>query len=237
VTARRVRIVGPGRAGGAFSLALARSGWTVLAPVRRGEPVAGAGDGADLVLIATPDAAIAAVAASIASRSGTVVAHCSGATPLDALAPHPRRASVHPVMTLPSAEDGAARLRAGGWFAIGGDPLADDVVAALGGRAVRVPEDRRVLHHAAATIAANHLVALLGQVERVAAAAEVPVQAYLDLAEEALANVRRLGAAAALTGPVARGDWGTVERHRAALADAEREGYDAMARLAARLGG
>ena len=84
-------------------------------------------------------------------------------------------------------------------------------------------------------IASNHLVALLGQVERVAAAAGVPLEAYLDLVRATLDNVAELGPAAALTGPVARGDWATVDRHLAALDPSEHEAYGAMVALARRL--
>jgi predicted short-subunit dehydrogenase-like oxidoreductase (DUF2520 family) len=76
---------------------------------------------------------------------------------------------------------------------------------------------------------------LLGQVERVAATAGVPLEAFLDLVRGTVDNVERLGPAAALTGPVARGDWDTVARHLAALDPSEREAYAAMASAAARL--
>ena len=113
---------------------------------------------------------------------------------------------------------------------------AGRLVEVLGGGAVEVPDDRRALYHAAACIASNHLVGLLAQVEEVAAVVGVPPEAYLDLVEATTANVRHLGAAAALTGPVARGDWATVERHRAALrAEAPGE-LDAYEALVARIG-
>jgi predicted short-subunit dehydrogenase-like oxidoreductase (DUF2520 family) len=113
--------------------------------------------------------------------------------------------------------------------------MAADVVTALGGRFVHVDDDHRPAYHAAAAIASNHLVALLGQVERVAAAAGVPLDAFLDLVRGSVDNVAALGPAAALTGPVARGDWDTVARHLAALPQEERPAYEAMAALAARL--
>src|SRR5882672_14975 len=108
--ARRLRVVGPGRAGGAFALALRQAGWRVLPSLRRGDSLADAAANVDLVLIATPDAAIAEVAAAVTPSATAVVAHCSGITSLDALAPHPRRTSVHPLAALPSAELGAERL-------------------------------------------------------------------------------------------------------------------------------
>ena len=78
-------------------------------------------------------------------------------------------------------------------------------------------------------------MALLGQVERVAATAGVPLEAYLDLVRATVDNVAALGPAAALTGPVARGDWATVDRHLAALDPSERPAYEAMAEQTRRL--
>lgn len=226
-----LRIIGPGRAGQSLCGALGAAGWTVLPPLGRGDDVGPAAEGADLLVIATPDAAVAAVAAAVAPVPTTVVAHLSGSLGLDVLAPHPRRAAIHPLRSIPAP---GTDLR-GAWFAVAGDPLAAEVVAALGGRAVTVADDRRVLYHAAAVIASNHLVGLLGQVERVARAAGVPLEAYLDLVRGTIDNVARLGPAAALTGPVARGDWDTVARHLAALDPEERPAYEALADACARL--
>ncbi len=214
---------------------LAEKGWHVEAPVCRGDDVRGAAAGVDLLLITTPDDAIRRVAQAVEPDEHTVVAHAAGAQSLDPLQPHSRRASLHPLTSLPDPVVGAERLRRGCCFAVDGDELVTDLVRELGGRAFRVAPEDRVLYHAAAAIAANHLVALLGQVERVAAQAGLPLDAYLALAEQTLANVRRLGPTAALTGPVARGDWATVARHLAALPPEEAAGYRAMADLAARL--
>jgi pantoate--beta-alanine ligase len=224
------RIVGPGRAGHALARALTDAGWTVEPLLGRGDEVAGAADGVDLLVIATPDGAIADVAAAVRRVPTTVVAHLAGALGLDVLAPHERRASIHPLVSLA----GTAGLQ-GAWFAVAGDPLARDVVAALDGHAVEVPDAQRALYHAAACVASNHLVALLGQAERIAAAAGVPLEAYLDLVRGTVENVAALGPAAALTGPVARGDWATVDRHLAALDPTERPAYEAMASEASRL--
>ena len=136
---------------------------------------------------------------------------------------------------MPSPQLGAARLRGGAWFAVAGDPLVIRVVEQLGGRWFEVDDEHRTAYHAAAAIASNHLVALLGQVQRVAAPAGVPFDAYLDLARATVENVAELGPAAALTGPAARGDWETIERHLAALPADEREAYRAMVRAARRL--
>lgn len=238
--ARSLRVIGPGRAGSALSTALAEVGWRVLEPVRHGDDPTGAAEGVDLLVVATPDAAVARVAAAVSPVGGTVVAHLAGSLGLDVLTPHPQRAALHPLVSLPDAEVGARRLRAGAWFAVAGDPpaaraLVEQVVADLGGRSFVVADADRAAYHAAAAIASNHLVALLGQVERVAATAGVPLDAYLDLVRATLDNVAELGPRAALTGPVARGDWETVERHRAALAPDELAAYDAMVAAARRL--
>ncbi len=228
----RVRIVGAGRAGG--SLAAALAGRAAVELLGRGGH-AGAARGCDVLVLAVPDRAIAEVAAAIAPGEA-VVAHMSGATGLDALRPHPRVASLHPLVSLPDAATGGSRLR-GAWMAIAGDPLIDSLAALLEGRTFRVDDEHRVLYHATACVAANHLVALLAQVERLAALAGVPAEAFMDLAAGALANTATSGAAAALTGPVSRGDWETVRRHLAALPAGERPFYRALAAQAAALAG
>lgn len=231
---RSIRIVGSGRAGGAFALALAEVGWGVEL-LLHGVPLAEVTDGVDMVLLCVPDPSVAEVAGSIRPNPDVVLAHCAGALTLDVLGGHQRRASVHPLVSLPSPPVGAVRLRDHAWFAVAGDPLAAELVDDLGGRVVRPPEGRRVAYHAAAVVASNHLVALLGQVQRIAADVEVPLAAFLDLAAASLGNVADLGPTDALTGPVARGDWDTVRAHLAALDPSEREAYVALARAAARL--
>lgn len=246
----RIRVLGRGRAGGAFAGALAAAGHHVETAAARGPHVQRAAVDVDLLLVCTPDHAVAPVAAAVAPGDA-VVGHVAGSLTLDVLGPHPLRCSIHPLVALPSAGVGAARLAGGGWFAVAGsagaaEGVATGVVASLGGRAVRVADDRRALYHAAAAMAANHLVALLGSVARVAAAVDVPLAAYLALAQGSLDDVAAVGPADALTGPVARGDRGTVQAHLEALAGAgasggpdvlDLDGYRAMARLASRLAG
>jgi predicted short-subunit dehydrogenase-like oxidoreductase (DUF2520 family) len=232
----RVRIIGPGRAGTSLHRALTRAHWPVEPLVGRGDDLRSAAHDVDLVVIATPDAAVSEVAAGIDPDEGAVVAHLSGSLGLAPLAGHGRVAVLHPLVALPDPDRGTDRL-VGAWFglAVTGDPLVEEVVAELHGRVVRVEEDDWPRYHAAAVIASNHLVALLGQVERVAATAGSPLEAFLDLARGTLADVAALGPAAALTGPVRRGDTATVERHLAALPEPERAAYGALSEEAARL--
>lgn len=226
-----LRVVGPGRAGTALSRSLAAAGWDVAAPRGRGDDPRDAATGVDLVVVATPDAVVAEAAAAVAPSPDVAVLHLSGSLPLGVLAPHARRAALHPLVSIP---DGDVDLR-GRWFAVDGDPIALELVLALGGRAVEVRDEQRAAYHAAAAVASNHLVALLGQVERIAEVAGVPLEAYLDLVRGTVDNVARLGPRRALTGPVARGDWETVQRHLDAIPDDERPGYRAMVDLARRL--
>jgi predicted short-subunit dehydrogenase-like oxidoreductase (DUF2520 family) len=258
---RAFALVGPGRAGTAVALALAARGWqpvavagrsldapsTWAAAARLAAPavvVADAGREADVVVIATPDAAIANVATALAPslRAGALVVHLSGASTLHELdgvllaRPDVEVGSLHPLQSLPSADVGRRRL-AGSWCAVDGSPRVEKIALTLGMRPFRVDAAHRVRYHAAACVASNHLVALLGQVERLAAHAGVPFEALLPLVRGTVENVDELGPAAALTGPVARGDDATIARHVDALPYDERDGYEALVREARRLAG
>ncbi len=231
-------MIGRGRAGSSFARALTAAGWTLARAAGRGDPVAGILDEADVVLVAVPDDAIATVAATVEPRpDGGALVHVSGAKGLDVLAPHQRCGSVHPLMSLPDEVAGAARLLDGGVFAVAGDPVAGQLVTALGGRTIEVADADRPRYHAAAAVAANHVVVLCAQVERLAGSIGVPVDAYWDLMAGSLDNVRSSGAVSSLTGPAARGDQTTLAGHVAALPPDERLLYVTLAWHAARLAG
>ena len=223
-----VRVIGRGRAGRSLATALGRAGWGLGGVLGRQDDVREAASGVELLVIAVPDDSVASVAASVAPVPSTVVAHMAGSLGLDVLDPHPRRAAVHPLASLPSPELGADLLR-GAWFAIAGDHLIESVVESLDGRSFTVTDRQRAAYHAAAAIASNHLVALLAQVERIAASVDVPFEAYLDLVRATVDNVSALGAVEALTGPAARGDEATIARHIDALPAGERELYEVLA--------
>lgn len=231
----RLRVIGPGRAGRSIATALGEAGWVVHPLLGRGDDVNEAAADTDLLVVATPDAAIAEVAAAVAPDDRVVVAHLAGSLGLDVLGGHLRTAGLHPLVALPSAEAGAARLAAGTWFAVAGDPLVQRAVSDLHGHWFEVADADRAAYHAAAVVASNHLVALMGQVERIAGGIGVPAEAYATLARGALEDAIALGPSAALTGPAARGDWATVARHLRALDPAERDAYRALAAAARRL--
>jgi predicted short-subunit dehydrogenase-like oxidoreductase (DUF2520 family) len=226
-----VRLVGPGRAGSSLARSLALAGWDVRGLLTRHDDLAPAAKGVDALVVSTPDSAVREVAASVEPEPSTLVLHMSGSLGLDALSPHLRRGSLHPLVPLPDPEVGAARLRSA-YFAVSGDAGTRRIVADLGGVAIEVPEESRAAYHAAACIASNHVVALLGQVERVAKSAGVPLEAFAPLTRAALEDAVSLGPAHALTGPVARGDWETVRAHRKVLPVDELPGYDACVELA-----
>ncbi len=230
-----IRIIGPGRAGRSLAAALSARGWRVTDLLGRTDDVRGAARGVDVLVIATPDDVVADVAAAVVPVPTTTVVHLSGSLGLDALAPHPRRAGLHPLVPLPNPEVGAARLVSGVTFAVAGDPLARTLAGVLGGRVVEIADGDRAAYHAAACIAANHVVALLGQVERVAASVGLDLESFLPLTRAALDDVAVLGPHDALTGPARRGDWATLSRHLDALPKDERSGYQAGAALATRL--
>ncbi len=230
------RVIGGGRAGLSFVSALQRSGWVCSNIYGPTDDISEAAVGVDVVLVAVPDHSIALVARAINPADAAIV-HVSGATKLDALLPHQDRGSVHPLVSLPDPTIGADRLLDGGTFAVAGHPVALDVVNALGGRAIEINDEHRVLYHASAAIAANHLVALCAQVERVATALEIPVEPLWNLMATTLDNIRDIGAVAALTGPAARGDTSTIDAHLSVLPESEHQLYMSLAREAARLAG
>ena len=226
----KIMIIGAGRAGSSFAAALATSHDVSLV---HHDNVPSCG-GVDLVLLCVPDDVIATVSTGLQVPEHTVVAHVAGSRGLEVLAPHLRVGSLHPLLTMPDARVGAERLR-GGVYCVDGDELLNDIVASLGGRRIEVSGAHRVLYHATAATAANHLVALMGHVQSLAQSAQLELTDFLPLARQALEDVENLGPHGALTGPAARGDATTIEAHVSALADDERATYTVLAHRAQRL--
>jgi predicted short-subunit dehydrogenase-like oxidoreductase (DUF2520 family) len=201
----RVHVIGTGRAGGAIRGRLLERGLHVT-DGRAADP------DAELVLLCVPDHVIGEVAASV--RIGPWVAHVSGATRLSALDPHERRFSVHPLQTLTRGR-GPEQLD-GAWGAISAE--TDDALArarwlaeTLGLRPFEVADADRTLYHAAAVIGGNYLVTLWRVATRLLEQVGAPPEAIVPLMTRTIEN------GFDLTGPIARGDWTTVEAHLAAL--------------------
>lgn len=173
-------------------------------------------------------ACAALVQAQGAQLAGTVVFHCSGAKAsgeLDAArAAGALVASVHPVRSFADPAAVAADFT-GTWCGIEGDAgalaLLEPAWDQIGARLVRIDASAKTVYHAAAVFASNYLVTVLDAALRAYAAAGVPPEVARELARplasEALANVFRLGPEAALSGPVARGDFATVARQQEAV--------------------
>lgn len=232
-----VTIVGAGRAGQSFASALTTAGRRVTGLLTRRDLLYTIAESPGVVLLCVDDASVREVSAAIAPGQA-VVAHVAGSLPVDAICDHhQRRAAIHPLMALPDAEVGARRLLDNGWFAVSGDEAAAHIATSLGGRTMRVNDADRVTYHAAAVVASNHVTALLGQVERLAESIGLPLEPFLDLCRGAVDSVDELGAHAALTGPAARGDRETLERHLTALTADERDTYRAVMVEAQRLAG
>jgi predicted short-subunit dehydrogenase-like oxidoreductase (DUF2520 family) len=187
---------------------------------------------AALVLVATPDDAVRDAARALLATGkvgpGHAVLHLSGF--LDHMALAPLRdtgaalGSFHPLQTVAEASSAPERL-AGSYAAVEGDRAAVEAAVALaealGMRVVHLDAAAKPLYHAAATMAGNYTVTLVGIATRLAEQAglevEVARRIFLPLVHGVVANVEELGAAAALTGPVRRGDVRTIAAHLGAL--------------------
>jgi len=210
-----------------------RVGSAISARLReRGVELRDVGAAADLVLLCVPDRAIAEVAAE--TDVGPWVAHTSGGTPLGALGPHVRRFSLHPLQTF-TLDRGPEQLD-GAWAAVTGE--TDAAVATgkwlagtLGLEPFTLADERRALYHAGAAMASNYLVTLRVAAGSLLEASGAPPEALEPLMRRVIDNDFQL------TGAIERGDWVTVERHRAAIAETMPEllpAYDALAALTAR---
>ncbi|PPK63550.1 DUF2520 domain-containing protein [Actinokineospora auranticolor] len=204
---------------------------------------------ADLVLLAVPDDAlpgmVRGLAAAGALRAGQIVVHTCGAHGVEVLAPAAEHGALglalHPVMTFTGRPEDLQRIAACafGITAADGDEVAWNVAEALvvemGAEPVRVPPAARPLYHTALAHGANHLVTLVGECVDLLRDAGVatPQRLLGPLLSAALDNALRHGDRA-LTGPVARGDAGTVARHVEVLAEHAPEKLPAYRALAAR---
>jgi predicted short-subunit dehydrogenase-like oxidoreductase (DUF2520 family) len=241
----KVLVIGPGRVGSALARALAAAGEEVLAVAGRGPLPPSLAD-ADAVLVAVPDGALGEVARALAAsgivRADAAILHTAGALGPSALAGAPGHlGTFHPLQTFASRE--AAPPLAGVPFALAGDgralALGRSLAGAVGAVPIEVPEEHRALYHAAAVMACGH-VALLARAAALALSSAAGVDAgealrFLGpILRETAHNLATVGLPAALTGPVARGDKETMDRHRQALAAEDPElaaVYEAIARL------
>ena len=240
-----IGIVGAGAVGTALGVALTRAGWPVHAvasrDLERRERFRSLVDGSrayaeaqalveevELIIVAVPDDAIATLARGLRMYGGQAMVHTSGALDADVLTPAmaagTQVGAFHPLVAFADTERAVAALH-GATVAIEGDDqlaaLLADMAEAVGARPVRLAPGSKAAYHAAAVLAAGGFVALLDaivELGRVAGLDEPGALAiYGPLIEGTLGNARALGVRDALTGPIARGDVGTLDAHLAAL--------------------
>lgn len=179
---------------------------------------------ADLVFVTTPDDAIASAVQQLTWRAGISVVHCSGAASTDILE-HARLqgasvGALHPLQSFASIEQAIENLP-GSTFALEAEGLLLDelraLVAALDGVPVVLRPGDKVLYHAAAVIVSNYTVALMKMAtdlwQRFGVDASEATKALLPLLRGTVNNIATVGLPNCLTGPIARGDVGTIERH------------------------
>ncbi|MCH8847713.1 MAG: DUF2520 domain-containing protein [Chloroflexi bacterium] len=258
-----IGFIGAGRVAGVLAPAFAAAGYRVAAVASRSvasaERVAalvpgavapaiqsaqGVVDAAEMVFLTTSDGAIGPVADSLRWRDGQAAVHCSGALTLEPLAAARKYGALvgswHPFQTF--GADGASTTLEGVTFGIEADaglydPLAE-LAERVGGVALPVPAGARALYHAASVMSCGYLTTLLHEAEALWKRAGLPPEAAGPaigvLAETTLANLRRAGAGAALSGPTARGDEATVRLHLDALAASAPELLPLYAAVSAR---
>ncbi len=258
-------LAGPGRAGTSVCLAAKRAGHRIVAvagrtPKRVDEaasllgadplPLTNALPHADLLVVAVRDDAIYEVAMALSVHAPSVqgAVHLSGLTPVDALSPLRDEGlqigALHPLQTMPSPEVGAAALE-GAWIAVTApderlEHLLEEFARSIGARPFALEEAARAVYHAAAATAANATVAVLHVAAALFQAADVPFDAARPLVEAVVSNAFLLGPDAALTGPITRGDVGTVMAQMnavAAQAPEELERFVQLGRLIADIAG
>lgn len=244
---RRVAVIGPGRVGTLLTVALARAGWrpvaisggnaaardhvaSLVAGCRPHETSPAAVEGADLVVVATPDDVVGEVVTDLARtdvlHEGQRLVHVAGSQGLPPL----RRAALagvavaacHPAMTVPTGAEDPDLLVGTAWAVTASVTdlgWACDLAVDLGGDPHEVPDDVRGLYHAGLAVGSNSVGAAVVVARQLLLAARVddPAAFLGPLVERSVTNALRDGASA-LTGPVVRGDVGTVADHLDALA-------------------
>lgn len=221
-----VAVIGAGRVGGVLIGALGQAGFDVRGPLARTDAI----PASDIVLLCVPDAEITSVARKARPRTA-LLGHVSGATGLDDV-----DFSIHPLQTITGGESpeifhgigAAVAARTPEALAI-----AERMAEALGARPFDVDDAHRTSYHSAASLASNLLLVALDAAERMALTAGIrdPRELLAPLVGRTVENWTAHGAAAALTGPIARGDEETVLRQRAAVVDAAPELAELFDRL------
>jgi predicted short-subunit dehydrogenase-like oxidoreductase (DUF2520 family) len=237
----RIGFIGAGTVGTALAILLSEKGYRFVGASRKSRAPSGStakpvsnlrilgsnqevADIADLVFITTPDDAIATVVSEVNWRSGQSVVHCSGADSTAVLEPAGKAGAMvggfHPLQTFAGIEQAVANIP-GSTFAIEAEePLKTtlrEMTAALGGNAIELKAGEKAAYHAAAVFACNYLVTLVKLATDLWKTFSIPpdkaTEALLPLLRGTLNNIENIGIPDCLTGPIARGDTGTIIKH------------------------
>jgi predicted short-subunit dehydrogenase-like oxidoreductase (DUF2520 family) len=237
----RVGIIGAGTVGTALAVRLSRKGYQIAAVFSRSLTSAqrlvtnvGSGkvldsaqavtDNADFVFITTPDDAIPVVVNEVRWHSGQHVVHCSGADSLDVLEPARMVGayvgSFHPLQTFAGIQKAIENLP-GSTFALEAEgellDILKEMALALEGHWIKLGAGDKAAYHTAAVMTSNYMVTLVKLATDLWGSFGIPreeaIQALLPLLKGTINNIQNLGVPNALTGPIARGDVGTVQIH------------------------
>lgn len=241
----KIGFIGAGRLGSGLAAGLWKKGYSVTAVASRSysSSVALAGriegcvaeenkqavvDAVDLVFITTPDDLIATTVGELTWREGKSAVHCCGAFSLDVLEAAEQAGaatgSLHPLQSFAGSSWSEGHLE-GITFGIEAEgtllETLRQMAQSLGGNSIVLKREDKALYHAAAVFASNYLVALVGAAvdiwDKIGIPRETALKALLPLAAGTIKNLAQSGLSGSLTGPVARGDLGTVRKHLEAL--------------------
>jgi len=245
----RIGFIGVGKVGTAFGTRLAEKGFPVrgamdILPAEASRfsgslpecavyPTAQAlADAMDFVFITTPDDIIGEVAGAVKWRPGQSVIHCSGANSTAVLDPAREKGAhvgcMHPCNTFASIQQSLENLPGSTFTLEAEEPVFSDLkafAAALNGRWMQLHEEDKALYHASVCIACNYLYTLVHLATDLWKHFDIPqqdaVSACMPILTGTMNNIEKVGFPGCLTGPIARGDVGTIRKHIAALAEKE----------------
>jgi predicted short-subunit dehydrogenase-like oxidoreductase (DUF2520 family) len=237
----KLGFIGAGTVGTALAVRLSSKGYQVVAVSSRRQVSAenlartishcrvfnnsqDVADTAELVFITTPDDAIVQVASQLKWHGGQSVVHCSGADSTEILQPAKKSGAhvgvFHPLQTFASAKQATENMPGSTFVLEAEEPLLDtlkDMATALDGHCIELKASDKVVYHAAAVIACNYVVTLVKLATDLWQTFSIPphqaTQALLPLLRGTISNIETIGIPQCLTGPIARGDSGTIKKH------------------------
>ena len=240
----KLGFIGAGTVGTALAVRLSQKGYLVVAVSSRSQTKAmnlaraaggtvfdnnqGVADAAELIFITTPDDVIPAVVSQVQWHAGQSAVHCSGADSAEVLEPARKQGAkvgvFHPLQTFASIEQAIENIP-GSTFAVEAEEpllgILKEMATNLDGHWVELKAGDKVLYHAAAVIACNYLVTLVKLATDLWQTFNIPppqaTQALLPLIRGTVHNISTVGIPHCLTGPIARGDTGTIKKHLEAL--------------------